>query len=166
MCRTSSACSSTIFEAAPVGRVAERRCTAHPHALGLGGGDLVADALGGDLALELRERQQHVEGQPPHAGGGVERLGDRHERGARLVERLDQLGEVEQRAGQPVDLVDDDDVDPAGGDIGQQPLQGRALERAARQAAIVIDVGQRGPAFAGLAQDVGGTRLALGIEAS
>ena len=31
----------------------------------------------------------------------------------RLVEGLDQLGEVEQRAGQPVDLVDDDDVDAA-----------------------------------------------------
>ena len=29
------------------------------------------------------------------------------------VEQLDQLGEVSERAGQPVDLVDDDDVDPS-----------------------------------------------------
>ena len=30
------------------------------------------------------------------------------------VEHLDQLGEVGERAGQPIDLVDDDDVDPSG----------------------------------------------------
>src|SRR5690242_18538105 len=35
--------------------VAERRHTAHPHALLLRGGDLVADALPRDLTLELRE---------------------------------------------------------------------------------------------------------------
>jgi hypothetical protein len=28
-------------------------------------GDLVADALAGDLPLELRKGQQHIEGQPP-----------------------------------------------------------------------------------------------------
>ena len=31
-----------------------------------------------------------------------------------LVEELDQLGEVGERPGQPVDLVDDDDVDASG----------------------------------------------------
>ena len=30
-----------------------------------------------------------------------------------LVEDLDQLGEVGERSGQPVDLVDEDDVDPS-----------------------------------------------------
>jgi hypothetical protein len=29
------------------------------------------------------------------------------------IEELDQLGEVGERTGEPVDLVDDDDVDPA-----------------------------------------------------
>jgi hypothetical protein len=66
---------------------------------------------------------------------------------------------------QAIDLVDDDDVDLAGGDIGQQPLERRALQRAAGDAAIVVEVGKRGPAFAGLAQDIGGTGLALGVEA-
>src|SRR4051794_14988379 len=33
--------------------IAERRVAAHPHALLLRGGDLVADALAGDLTLEL-----------------------------------------------------------------------------------------------------------------
>ena len=35
--------------------VSERRDSAHPHAFGLAGGDLVADAFAGDLAFELRE---------------------------------------------------------------------------------------------------------------
>jgi hypothetical protein len=33
----------------------------------------------GDLALELGKRQQHVEGQPAHRGGGIELLGHRDE---------------------------------------------------------------------------------------
>src|SRR5437868_4351664 len=43
--------------------IAQRHIAAHPHALLLRGGDLVADAFTGDLALELGEGQQHVERQ-------------------------------------------------------------------------------------------------------
>src|SRR6266851_5538366 len=42
-------------------RVAERRHAAHPHAFLLRSGNLVADALARDLALELGKGQQHVE---------------------------------------------------------------------------------------------------------
>ena len=56
------------------------------------------------------------------------------------VEQLDQLGEVGKRAGQPVDLVDDDHVDPSGLDIVQQLLQRRPLHRAAGKAAVVVAV--------------------------
>ena len=138
-----------------LGVVAQRRHAADPKALALGGGDLVPDALGGDLALELGKRQQHVEGQPPHRGGGVELLGDRDEGHAVLIEQLDQLGEVGQRAGQAVDLVDDDDVDLAGSHILQQPLQGRAVGIAAGEAAIVIFGPDQGPAGMRLASDIG-----------
>ena len=62
----------------------------------LGGGDLVANALGGDFALELRKRQQHVEGQAAHRGGGIELLRDRNEGDAMRVEQFDQLGKVGQ----------------------------------------------------------------------
>ena len=72
-----------------------------------------------------------------------------------LLERLDQLGEVHQRAAEPVDLVDDDDVDQPGLDVAQQPLQGRPLQRAARDPAIVVAVGQGHPALGPLARDVG-----------
>ena len=80
------------------------------------------------------------------------------------IEQLDQLGEVGQRAGQPVDLVDDDDVDLAGPDILQQPLQGRPVGRSAGEAAIVISGLDQRPAGMGLAFDIGVGRLILGIQ--
>jgi hypothetical protein len=49
------------------------------------------------------------------------------------IERLDQLGEVRQRAGQPIDLIDDDDVDPPGLDIDEQVLERQANHRAAAE---------------------------------
>ena len=44
------------------------------------------------------------------------------------IEQFNQLGEIRQRPGQPVDLVDHHDVDLAGPDIGQEAPQGRALQ--------------------------------------
>ena len=126
--------------------------------------DLVADALGGHLALELREAQQHVQRQPAHAGRGVERLGHRDEGGACGVQPLDQLGEVGERAGQPVDLVDDDLVELAGLEVAHKPLQRRPLQRAAGEAAVVVAIRQQHPALGLLAGDEGGAGLALGIE--
>jgi hypothetical protein len=42
-------------------RLSKRERAAHPHALALGGRDLVADAFTDHFALGLRERQQQVE---------------------------------------------------------------------------------------------------------
>ncbi len=68
-------CLRLVDDKAPVLRIiAKRRVATHPHALCLRGGDLVANALPGYLAFELRKRQQHVEGQSAHRGGGVKRL--------------------------------------------------------------------------------------------
>ena len=78
---------------------------------------LVADALAGDLALELGEGQKHVERQPPHGCRGVELLRHRDKRNVLVVESLDDLGEVGERAGQPVHLVDDDHIDFSGADV-------------------------------------------------
>ena len=63
---------SAGFDQLPVlDPVAERRAAAHPHALHAAGAELVADALGRHLPLELGEGEQHVEGQPAHRGRGV-----------------------------------------------------------------------------------------------
>src|SRR5208283_3250600 len=94
--------------------VAERRLPAHPHALLFRRGDLVADSLSCDLALELGEGEQHVEREATHAGRRIERLRNRHERYALCVEDLDDLGEISQRSRQAIDLVDHDDVNLAG----------------------------------------------------
>jgi hypothetical protein len=74
------------------GRVSQGNDAADPQPLALGGGDLVADALGGDFPLKLGKRQQHIQRQPPHRGGGIELLGDRDERHAVAIEQFDQLG--------------------------------------------------------------------------
>jgi hypothetical protein len=39
------------------------------------------------------------------------------------IECLDQLCEVSERAGQPIDFIDDDHVDPSCRHIDEQPLQ-------------------------------------------
>jgi hypothetical protein len=80
------------------------------------------------------------------------------------LQPLHQLGEVGERPGQPVDLVDDDHVHAAGIDVGEETLQGRALQRAAGDATVVVAGGQHLPALVALARDVGGAGLVLRIE--
>ena len=70
------------------------------------------------------------------------------------IEQLDQLGKVGQRAGQAIDLVDDDDIDLAGADIVQQTLEGRALGIATGEAAIVIFGPNQRPASMRLTPDI------------
>ena len=48
-----------------------------------------------------------------------------------MIEQLDQLGEVGERAGEAVDLIDHHDGDLVSPDIGQEFLQSRAVERGA-----------------------------------
>src|SRR5207248_10484682 len=85
--------------------IAERRHATHPHPLPFRGGDLVADALADDLALELRKGQQNIESQAPHRRRRIELLGHGNEGGTPLIEVLNDLGKIGERAGQPVDLV-------------------------------------------------------------
>ena len=68
----------------------------HPHALALGCGDLVANALRGHFALELGEAQQHVQRQAPHTGRGVEALCHRDEGRLCRIQPVDQFREVGQ----------------------------------------------------------------------
>jgi hypothetical protein len=146
----------------------QRNHAAHPHSLLFRGGDLVPDALARNLPLELGEGQQHVEGQPSHAGRGVERLGHRDEEDAMGIELLDQLGEVGEGAGQPIDLVDDDHVDPSRRHVDEQLLQGRPVHRAPGEAAVVIAISDQSPGFMRLAFDVRlrGLPLGPGCQAS
>ena len=80
------------------------------------------------------------------------------------VEQLDELGEISERPGQPVDLVDQDDVDLAGPDIRQELLQGGPLERGTGECAIVVAAGDQPPALVRLTLYICLTGLPLGIE--
>src|SRR5690242_2760251 len=99
-----------------------------------------------------------------HGRRGVELLSDRDERDIVLVEELDQLGEVRQRARQAVDLVDHDDIELAGPHVIEQALQGRAINVAARKATVVVFGSQKRPARMSLAADISLRGVVLGIE--
>jgi len=81
-----------------------------------------------------------------------------------LVEKFDQLGEIGERPGEPVDLVNYDDVNFTGADLGEKLLQGRAVKRRPGKCAVVIMVADQEPTFMRLALDIGFAGLALGIE--
>jgi hypothetical protein len=136
----------------------------HPHPPALGSGDLVPNPLSGDLALKLRERQEHIERQAAHRAGRVELLGDRNKRHRVRIEQLDDLGEVGQGAGEPIHLVHHYDIDDPLADVGQQPLQGRTLHGSTREPAVVIGGPDQPPAFAVLTLDERLAPLALGVE--
>jgi hypothetical protein len=87
-----------------------------------------------------------------------------YKRDAVGIEQLDELGEISQRTGQPVDLVHQHNVDLARAHLGQELLQRRAVERGAGEGAIVVAAGDQPPAFVRLALYIGLAGLALGIE--
>ena len=68
-----------------------------------------------------------------------------------------------QRSGQPVHLVDHDDLDPLQRNVNHQPLQARPLDGAAREPAVVVASAGL-PALTLLADDEGLARFALGIQ--
>jgi hypothetical protein len=80
------------------------------------------------------------------------------------VEELDQPGEIGERAGQPVDLVHDHDIDPARPHIGEQALRRGSLEIAAGEPAIVVAVSRQQPTLVPLAANVGLAGFALRRE--
>ena len=81
---------------------------------------------------------RQIERQAPHRARRVELLRHRDERHILGVENLDQTGKIGERAGQPVDLVHDHDIDSARPDIGEQALRRGSLEIAAREPAIDV----------------------------
>ena len=80
------------------------------------------------------------------------------------VEQLNDLCEVRQRAGQAIDLVHNHRVDLMPGDVGKQPLQGRAFQRPAGEPAIVIGGLDQPPSLAPLAADESLASLALRVQ--
>src|SRR6185295_3311587 len=80
------------------------------------------------------------------------------------VEHFDQLGEVCQRPGKAVDLINHNDIDLAGSNIVQQPLQVGTVGRASGIASIVISGADWRPAGVRLALDVSRRSLILRVQ--
>ena len=81
-----------------------------------------------------------------------------------LLEVVQQLQEVEHRAGEAVVLVDDHDVDPTRIDVRDEALQPRAVRGAAAETRVGVVVGQEHPSIRPLARDVRCGRLALRFD--
>ena len=80
------------------------------------------------------------------------------------IEQLDELGKIRKRAGQPVDLVNQHNINLARPDIGQELLQSRPVERGAGECTIVVAAGDQPPAVVRLTLYICLTGLALGVE--
>ena len=152
------------FLVLPVDVVSEDGYAAAVFSPALGGRYLVTDTLGDDLPLVLGEGDQDAEKHPAGGVGGAEVLGDRDEADTLLVEEVNHLHEVQQRAGQPVDLVDDDHIDLPGVDVRQQAAQPRTLHVPARETTIVIAIRQSRPAPHPLSFDIVFRRFPLRIQ--
>jgi hypothetical protein len=74
------------------------------------------------------------------------------------------LAKSGERAGQPVDLVDDDGVDPPRREVSQQLLQSRPIHPRAGEPAVIISRAQADPAFLPLALDEGLAGFTLRLQ--
>ena len=92
------------LESLRVNVVAEDGMAADPLAFAASGGDLVAGAFADQFAFELGERHEDVEHEPAHGRGRVDLLREGDKRDMMLVEDFHHLGEVEQRAAEPITL--------------------------------------------------------------
>ena len=76
-----------------------------------------------------------------------------------LVEQLDQLGEVGERSGEAVDLVDYDSVDTTRLNVREQLLQSGPIHRAAREPPVAS-----GPGAAAVAAGAAGRHVADHVD--
>lgn len=81
-----------------------------PRAAGRGGGEAGAGAFADEVALELAEGAEEVEGQAAAGGRRVDGFGDGLEAHAACLKVGDGLDQVRQGAPEPVELPDDEHV--------------------------------------------------------
>ena len=144
--------------------VAQDRHAADPFAFSARGPHLVLGPLGDDLAFELGEGEQDVQGQSAHGVGGVELLGDRDEAHAVAIEDFHKAREVEQGAAEAVHFVDHDAINAAGLDVRHESLERGALQVAAGEAAVIVSIRQACPALVALTRNIGLGRFPLSVQ--
>jgi len=101
--------------------------------------------------------------QATHRVGRVERLGDADVGELVSLKDFEQLGEVQERAAQPIDLLDHDTRDLSSLDVSDWSPRRRTLDVPSHET-DVITVGQALPALPDLTLDARFARFALGVE--
>ena len=143
--------------------IPERGHAARPLPLPTSASDLVPNAGGDHLPLELREAHEHVQGEPAHRIGRREILGDAHKSCLVAVELLHDLREVQQGPGEPVDLVDQDQVHQAPGDMVHELAEPRTIGISSGEPTVVVGFLTGHPPAACLAPDVIQAGFTLGV---
>ena len=144
--------------------VSHRNATADPFAFFPAGGHLVANPLGDDLPLILREGDENVEHHAPGAGGGIDFLRHRDKLCAPFVKFLGEVCKITDGSGQSVDLVNHDDVDQPGFTVGKELLKRRAFHIAAGISSVVVTSREADPSVGFLTGDIGFASLPLSIQ--
>jgi hypothetical protein len=83
----------------------------------------VDDPINDQRPFELGDDAEDLQDHPAGGVAGVERFGGRPERHPGGIEDLEEFGQTAQRAGEPVEPVDQKHVVPAGAGCGERPLQ-------------------------------------------
>jgi hypothetical protein len=120
--------------------ISQRRPTATPETFNAHRAPLVSDAVACHLTLELCEREEHVHDQPAQAVCSVEVLRNARKRNFVPLKNVHQPYEIKQTPAQPIKFVDDDDVNTAPLDVGQQLLYRGSVEGRAGLGCILVDL--------------------------
>src|ERR1039458_7714512 len=164
MAWTCPASSGLTTSRPPRGSTSYPRDATHPLPLPPRRRHFVARALGDHLPFELGEGQKDVEGQPSHRTAAIELLRHRHETHSVLLEDLDDASEIEERAGEPVHLINQNVVHRACLDVGQEAFERGPVHVGAGEPAVVIGVRHERPPLVLLAGDVSFRRFPLGVQ--
>ncbi len=136
----------TFAQAGVAGQPAPRLGSLHP-CLG---------ALGDQRALQLGDGAENLQRKHPLRGRRIDRVAQRAEMHAALLQLLDDLEQMADRSGEAVETHDDEDI--AGGDLAQQLCQHRAGARSAGSVLLMDDTAAGGLQFV----DLGVVGLILG----
>ena len=99
---------------------------------------IVADALGNGFPFQLGKNRGNIHHGPPHRGGSVKLLLDGDEVDLHLVQLLDQFGKIADVAADSVQAVDNDGTETFFFCIGHHFFELGTLQRATREALILI----------------------------
>ena len=100
--------------------------------------DAGGDAVDDRGVLELGEHGEHLQHHPARGRAGVERLGRRAQRHPDPIQLLGELRELAHLPRQPVDAVDEQQIDRAGARELERGLQAGPLELGAGRAVLLV----------------------------